>query len=89
VHPIIVTIPRKPPQGTGSRDLRFSIQTEREADGRWIAEIPEVPGALAYGDTQQEAVVKAYAIALRSVADDVEQSKEDPPNTINLVHAIA
>jgi predicted RNase H-like HicB family nuclease len=69
--------------------LRFSVQTDRETDGRWIAEIPEVPGAMAYGATAQEAVANAYAIALRSVADDVEQSKEDPPTTINLVRAIA
>jgi len=81
--------PRKPSQGTGSRDLRFSIQIERETDGRWMAEIPEVPGAMAYGATEHEATVKAYAIALRTVADSVEQSKEDPPNTINLVRAIA
>ena len=55
---------RKPPQGTRSRDVRFSIEFDREEDGRWSAEIPEVPGALAYGDTQDAALAKAYAIAL-------------------------
>jgi len=44
--------------------VRFSIEFDREEDGRWIAEIPEVPGALAYGDTQDAALAKAYAIAL-------------------------
>lgn len=69
--------------------MQFTIETERETDGRWIAEISEVPGALAYGETREEAINKAYAIALRSVADDVEHSREDPPNSIRLEHAIA
>jgi predicted RNase H-like HicB family nuclease len=80
---------RKPPQGIGSQDLRFVIETERENDGRWIAEIPQVPGALAYGATREEAIKKAYAIALRSVADDVEHSDEAPPNSICLDRNIA
>jgi predicted RNase H-like HicB family nuclease len=80
---------RKPPQGSRSQDLRFIIETERETDGRWIAEIPQVPGALAYGTTKEEAVRKAYAIALRSVADDVEHSREAPPNSISLERHIA
>jgi len=69
--------------------LRFIIETERETDGRWIAEIPQVPGALAYGETREEAVNKAYAIALRSVADDVEHSKDEPPNSISVSRNIA
>ena len=59
---------RKPPK---SQDLRFSIETDRETDGRWIAEVPEVPGALAYGASEHEAVVKSYAIALRSIAENL------------------
>jgi len=46
---------RKPPSSVRRRDLRFQFEIEREDDGRWIAEIPEVPGAMAYGDTEQEA----------------------------------
>jgi len=80
---------RKPPHGTRSQDLRFIIETELENDGRWIAEIPQVPGALAYGTTQEEAINRAYAIALRSVADDVEHSNEAPPNSISLERNIA
>jgi predicted RNase H-like HicB family nuclease len=79
----------KPPQSTRSQDLRFVIETELETDGRWIAEISQVPGALAYGTTKEEAVNKAYAIALRSIADDVEHSDEDPPNSISLERNIA
>jgi predicted RNase H-like HicB family nuclease len=80
---------RKPPQGAGSQDLRFVVETELETDGRWIAEIPQVPGALAYGATKEEAINKAYAIALRSVADDVEHSQAGPPNSISLERHIA
>jgi predicted RNase H-like HicB family nuclease len=80
---------RKPPHGTRSHDLRFIIETELENDGRWIAEIPQVPGALAYGATKEEAINKAYAIALRSVADDVEHSDKAPPNSISLERHIA
>jgi len=80
---------RKLPHGTGSQDLRFVVETEIETDGRWIAEISQVPGALAYGKTQEEAINKAYAIALRSVADDVEHSQQEPPNSISLERSIA
>ncbi|HKT88986.1 MAG TPA: type II toxin-antitoxin system HicB family antitoxin [Candidatus Sulfotelmatobacter sp.] len=69
--------------------MRFTVETELESDGRWIAEIPQVPGALAYGRTKEEATNKAYAIALRSVADDVEHSQEEPPNSISLERHIA
>ncbi len=58
--------------------MRFQFEIEREDDGRWIAEIPEVPGAMAYGDSQEEAKAKAYALALYAVADDVEKSKQIP-----------
>ena len=44
--------------------MRFNIETERETDGRWIAEIPGIPGAMAYGKTEQEAKANAYAIAM-------------------------
>ena len=80
---------RKPPHSTRSEDLRFIVETELETDGRWIAEIPQVPGALAYGATREEAINKAYAIALRSVADDVEHSEQAPPNSISLERHIA
>ena len=65
--------------------MRFQFEIEREEDGRWIAEIPEVPGAMAYGETEEEAKAKAYALALYAVADDVEKSKKIP-DTISIVH---
>jgi predicted RNase H-like HicB family nuclease len=69
---------RKPSASIRSRDLRFQFEIDRETDGRWIAEIPEVPGAIAYGTTVEEAKAKAYALALYAVADDVEKSKKIP-----------
>jgi uncharacterized repeat protein (TIGR03803 family) len=73
-----MTDPRKPPRSVRSQDLRFKIETERETDGRWIAEISDLPGVLAYGKTEAEANAKAYALALRVIADDVEKSKKVP-----------
>ncbi len=65
--------------------MRFQFEIEREEDGRWIAEIPEVSGAIAYGETEEEAKAKAYALALYAVADDVEKSKKIP-DTISILH---
>ncbi|MGH7968653.1 MAG: type II toxin-antitoxin system HicB family antitoxin [Limisphaerales bacterium] len=48
--------------------MRLKIETDREADGRWIAEIPNLPGVMAYGKTKSEAVAKVQALALRGLA---------------------
>jgi predicted RNase H-like HicB family nuclease len=53
--------------------VNFKIQFEREEDGRWIAEISELPGVMAYGSSQAEAVVEA--LALRVMADRIEAEK--------------
>ena len=47
----------------------FTIETEREEDGRWIAEVVEIPGAMTYGSTATEATAKAQALALRVLAE--------------------
>ena len=69
--------------------MRFIVELERETDGCWIAEIPEIPGALAYGETKDQAVSKAYAIALRAVADEVENCRQEPPESISLERSLA
>ena len=51
----------------------LAVEFDREADGRWIAEIPKLPGVMAYGATKREAQQRVYAIALRTLADSVEQ----------------
>ncbi len=68
--------------------MHFFIETEREEDGRWIAEITEMPGVLAYGNTEGEAKANAYALALRVIADDVERTK-DVPESISVRCATA
>ena len=58
--------------------MRFKVEFEREDDGRWIAEVPELPGVLAYGASQLEAQAKVKALALRVVADQLEHGEAGP-----------
>ena len=51
------------------RSMKFTVEYDREDDGRWIAEVREVPGALAYGDTRARAKARAVAVALEALAD--------------------
>jgi predicted RNase H-like HicB family nuclease len=53
----------------------FTIEIEQEADGRWIAEIPTLPGVLAYGAAREEAIAGAKASALRVLAERLEQGE--------------
>jgi len=55
--------------------MTFTIEIEREDDGRWIAEVVDLPGVLAYGQTPEEAMAKVQAIALRVVAAGEEESR--------------
>jgi len=55
--------------------MKFTIEFEREDDGRWLAEITELPGVLAYGKTPDEAIAHAKALALRVVADQLEHEE--------------
>jgi predicted RNase H-like HicB family nuclease len=54
------------------------IENEREEDGRWIAEVPALPGVLAYGATKDEASAKVKALALRAIADRLENGEQLP-----------
>jgi predicted RNase H-like HicB family nuclease len=63
--------------------VKFRVETEREDDGRWIAEVPELPGVLAYGSSAAEAQAKLQALALRVVADRLEHG-EAGPELINI-----
>jgi predicted RNase H-like HicB family nuclease len=60
------------------QNMKLSIDCEREADGRWIAEIVQIPGAMAYGATREEAMARAEIVALRAVADRIEHGEEKP-----------
>jgi len=56
----------------------MKIEIDREDDGRWIAEIPELPGVMAYGDSRNQAISRAEALALRVLADRLEHGEEIP-----------
>jgi predicted RNase H-like HicB family nuclease len=61
--------------------MTFTIEIEREDDGRWLAEVTELPGVLAYGATPDEAIAHAKALALRVVADRLEHDEDSSPIT--------
>ena len=52
--------------------MKLSIEYEQEEDGRWLAEVPELPGVLVYGSTAEEAMAKAETLALRVLAERIE-----------------
>jgi predicted RNase H-like HicB family nuclease len=56
----------------------YAVEIEREEDGRWIAEVPELPGVLAYGQTREEALRKAQALSLRVLAERLEHGEALP-----------
>ena len=54
------------------------VEVEREEDGRWLAEVPDLPGVMGYGRTRTEAVAKVEALALRVLADRLEHGETVP-----------
>jgi predicted RNase H-like HicB family nuclease len=68
--------------------MTLTVEYEQEEDGRWLAEVLELPGALAYGGTSEEAVAKAQALALRVLADRLEHG-EGAPELLNITFAAA
>jgi predicted RNase H-like HicB family nuclease len=58
--------------------MKLTIETEQEVDGRWIGEVPEIPGAMVYGATKSEAAARAEALALRILADQLEHNECQP-----------
>jgi len=56
----------------------FRVEIERETDGRWIAEVPELSGVLAYGASREEAVTRAQALSLRVLAERLEHGEAIP-----------
>ena len=58
--------------------MTFTVEYELEEDGRWLAEVIELPGVLAYGLTSDEAIAKAQALALRVLADRLENGDSAP-----------
>jgi len=58
--------------------MHFTIEIEQEEDGRWLSEVLELPGVLAYGHTREEAIAYVQALALRVVADRLEHGEAVP-----------
>ncbi len=58
--------------------MNLTLETEQEVDGRWIAEVPELAGVLAYGATRDEAMAKAEVLALRVLAEQLEHGEARP-----------
>jgi predicted RNase H-like HicB family nuclease len=56
----------------------MKIELEREDDGRWIAEVPDLSGVMVYGDTREEAIVKVQSLALRVIADRLDHGESIP-----------
>jgi len=63
------------------------IETEEEQDGRWIAEVPSLPGVLAYGATENDASSKVQALALRVIADRLENGEPLPREIADVFQA--
>lgn len=61
-----------------SQKVNLSVETAREDDGQWIAEIVEIPGAMTYGSTMEEATAKVQALALRVLAERLEHGEIGP-----------
>ena len=68
--------------------MNFNIECEEEIDGRWLAEVPELPGAMCYGQTADEAIAKVEALTLRAIAERLEQN-ESRPVAINIFLPLA
>ena len=68
--------------------MDFNIECEREDDGRWLAEVPQLPGVLAYGSSPDEAMARAEVLALRVLAERLEHG-ESRAHAINISVAAA
>jgi len=58
--------------------MNFTLESDQEIDGRWIAEVPELPGVLSYGNSAAAEMSKAEILALRVIADMLENSESEP-----------
>lgn len=68
--------------------MRLTIEIECEEDGRWLAEIPALPGAMAYGPTRDAAIAAVKVLALRIMADEIEHG-ERLPDTADINFTLA
>ena len=70
------TLPASDPSDYPSpMSLLLAIETERESENRWIAEIPALPGVMVHGESREEAITRVEALALRVLADEIEHGE--------------
>jgi predicted RNase H-like HicB family nuclease len=67
--------------------MKFTIEYEQEEDGRWLADVLELPGVLAYGKDMEDAIAHAQALALRVIANQLEHNESISPLTISFAAA--
>lgn len=60
----------------------LNIEFEQEADGRWLADVPELPGVMAYGPTKDDAKINVIILALRVIAERTEESRKAPQSIL-------
>jgi len=58
--------------------MNFKIELDREEDGRWMAEVPDLPGVMTYGKSRKDAIAHVQALALGVLADRLEHSEAAP-----------
>lgn len=58
--------------------MELSLQVQQEGDGRWIAEVPQLPGVMAYGENRADAISKAQVLALSVLAERIEHAESGP-----------
>jgi predicted RNase H-like HicB family nuclease len=66
----------------GTDAVQFSVELEREDDGRWLAEVPDLPGVMTYAESRDQAVAKVQALALRVLAERLEHG--EPPKFLSV-----
>ena len=69
--------------------MKFNIELDREQDGRWIADIPELPGVMMYGASQPEALRKVQILALHVIADLIESGQFEPLENVAFISSQA
>jgi predicted RNase H-like HicB family nuclease len=68
--------------------MSFTLEVEQEEDGRWIAEVCDLPGVMVYGTTRSDAIARVQALSLRVLADKIENG-EDLPGIDNVFRIVA
>lgn len=66
------------------RAVKLTVEFARETDGRWIAEVPELPGVLVYGESRDQALAKVLSLAYSVLADEVEHGEREAATLLNV-----